>query len=40
MTNVFATLILPQSLGAKAIAITNALGYPHKGMFTITKRPQ
>lgn len=32
--NVFKTFILPAALGVKAVAITNALGYPEKGMFT------
>ncbi|MBP9131496.1 MAG: hypothetical protein KBF50_14605 [Steroidobacteraceae bacterium] len=34
MSNVFKTFLLPAALGAKAVAITNALGYPEKGMFT------
>ncbi len=33
MTYTFRTLMVPASLGAKAIAITDALGYPEKGMF-------
>lgn len=32
--NVFRTFILPKDLGAKAVAICDALGYPDKGMFT------
>ncbi len=34
MSNVFKTFILPAAIGVKAVAITNALGYPEKGMFT------
>jgi hypothetical protein len=32
--NVFRTFILPAALGAKAVAICDALGYPDKGLFT------
>lgn len=32
---VFRTFMVPASLAAKAVAITDALGYPHKGMFIV-----
>jgi len=34
MSNVFRTLVIPASLGSLAVRITDALGYPEKGMFT------
>lgn len=35
MANVFRTFIVPAALAPQAVAITDALGYPHKGMFTV-----
>lgn len=35
MTNTFRTFVVPFALGPKAVAITDALGYPDKGMFIV-----
>lgn len=32
--NVFSTFLVPASVGAKAVAICDALGFPEKGMFS------
>lgn len=34
MSNAFRTLMVPASMAATALAITNALGSGHPGMFT------
>lgn len=34
MTDVFKTFLVPESVGALAIKITDAIGYPEMGMFT------